>query len=222
MRWTSWTALVTLIAPSFIMSGPFEHPCLQVLHALALQCGVAWRGKTADSCRIQTLYIAKGIHHCTYLLDDDILRNMPMLPELRSFHRKLYYDERYEHLAALLGRQAGSLQDSAAYLFDDAFLECWHVEMPACTRLVLNGDKGAMQCLNRLGACRLPAVQHLQLRFARMEQPASADSIVSDHMAWLANLPALQSVNVRMGEAKRIAAMADRLRLLRPNMNVIV
>ena len=197
------SSLVELHALGTVVRSPFPHPTLQKLHALAIQHDPPAAGQPlplvvqqALDCPLQELEL--GACHGDRPAADASLQHLPELPELRALTAYLQPgdDGRYRHLAALLHRQARTLQELRLVLaapFEEA-LPC---ELPACRVLEIAG--ASRHTLQLLATCRLPALQELRLRQGCSSCSTSGLDAELD-FGWLRGLPSLKELHLFSGD----------------------
>jgi hypothetical protein len=161
------------------------HQHITRIAARSISCPDAWRGRTAQLCPLQQLELRNPA--------EPDLQNLPSLPRLTHFLAGNFaYEEgdRYLHMARLLRRQAGTLEQFELYGSGPAFEEAWPEELPACRDI--NLTFASRYTLQLLSACRLPALRGLSLYSVGPVVP-EAD------FAWLGGLPSLACVMLPRG-----------------------
>ncbi len=179
--------LVVLEAPLMAARDPFSHPSLQKLEAARIVASDKWRGKVAEGSLIEEIHTwGKG--------DDAAYRNMPLLPALHSFKCAWVQPSngRYQHLAALLRRQASTLQHVDLHTCCP-LEEMLPRELPACRVLLLWDNSVSRITLQLLGMCSRPVLEELQV-FVTDEVMAGLD--VEADLGWLRALPSLKKARL--------------------------
>ena len=179
--------LVTLDAPQLLVCNPLPHPSLQWLAAANIQLDPPAAGQPVLRCPLQQLFLLRGV-------EDATLQHLPqLLPELRTLKVGVTCGAggRYSNLAALLHRQAYTLQELNLTLGAEPFVEALPRALPLCR--VLQIDVHDRHVVQLLAMCRLPVLQKLVL-----VAPGAASNLldVALDLGWLRRLRALRQVEV--------------------------
>lgn len=156
--------------------------------------------------------------------DDGQLKDLPLLPDLRTFKirtnpTKDGDDTRFVHLAELLHRQAGTLEEITWERGGEErapFEEPWPQELPVCKRISM--ESVSSKGLRLLSKCRMPQLETLEL------ETLTADSRdVPAALGWLRSLPALKNVFISDWlERRDVEAQREALRALLQGTGVTV
>ena len=190
------SSLVELNAECTVVRNPFPHPSLQKLKVAGIEQDPPTAAgqpalQQALGCPLRELVLAIGGGRQPS--DDAELQHLPqLLPGLMMLNvwLKPGADGRFRHLAALLHRQAGTLQELHLQLLAP-FQQVLPRALPACRVLAIeNVDR---HTLSVLAMCRLPALEVLTLELCAL---AVSRLDAELDFGWLRGLPALMELFV--------------------------